>query len=183
LVGECWQAPAISQLSAVQGFPSSQLTAPDAQPPPEHASPTVQAFPSEHMAVLLVKEHPVTGSQLSSVHGLPSLQTSGVPAVQVPAWHVSSPLHRLVSAQLTPVSCEKAHCPFESQDSAVQGFESVHATQALPPLPQASFEVAATQLPDSRQVVQQTPCTHLPGAPGGPQGPPSLNGLCTQAFA
>jgi hypothetical protein len=63
----------------------------------------VQAMPSLHGAVLFRKTQPVAGLQVSSVHGLPSLQTSGVPAVQVPFWQVSTPLHALPSLQLVPL--------------------------------------------------------------------------------
>jgi len=38
-------------------------------------------------------DSPVTGSQVSVVQRLLSLQLSGVPALQAPAWHVSAPLH------------------------------------------------------------------------------------------
>src|SRR5439155_14353096 len=45
---------------------------------------------------------PVAGLQLSSVHTLPSLQLSGVPAWHAPAWHVSAPLHALPSEHAVP---------------------------------------------------------------------------------
>src|SRR5262245_27418744 len=63
----------------------------------------VQATPSLHGAVLFRKTQPVAASQLSSVQGLPSLHTSGVPAVQVPDWQVSTPLQALPSLQLVPL--------------------------------------------------------------------------------
>jgi hypothetical protein len=46
----------------------------------------LQAFPSEHDVPLAtaVCWQPATASQPSTVHGLPSLQLGGVPAVQVP---------------------------------------------------------------------------------------------------
>ena len=44
----------------------------------------VQATPSLHGAVLFMKTQPVAASQESSVHGLPSLHTSGVPALHAP---------------------------------------------------------------------------------------------------
>jgi hypothetical protein len=47
----------------------------------------LQRFPSEHEVPLEteVAAHPVVALQLSVVHTLPSLQTSGVPAVHTPA--------------------------------------------------------------------------------------------------
>src|SRR5262249_45159939 len=41
--------------------------------------------------------HPDAGAQLSTVQGSPSSQLSGVPAVQTPARHVSTPLQMLPS--------------------------------------------------------------------------------------
>jgi hypothetical protein len=38
-------------------------------------------------------EQPDPGLQLSFVHALPSSQLSAVPAVQLPPWQVSVPLH------------------------------------------------------------------------------------------
>src|SRR5262249_48637522 len=62
----------------------------------------VQATPSLHGAVLLVKTQPVAASHESSVQGLPSLHASGVPTVQLPLWQVSTPLQALPSLQLVP---------------------------------------------------------------------------------
>jgi hypothetical protein len=36
------------------------------------------------------------------VQALPSLHVSGVPAVQVPLWHVSVPVHTLASLHVVP---------------------------------------------------------------------------------
>jgi len=48
--------------------------APELQAPPEQTSLAVQPLPSVHEAVLLACAQPVAGTQLSSVHGLLSLQ-------------------------------------------------------------------------------------------------------------
>jgi hypothetical protein len=45
---------------------------------------------------------PVIGSQMSSVHGLLSLQLGAVPDVQSAAWHVSVPLQALPSLHDVP---------------------------------------------------------------------------------
>src|SRR5262245_10677401 len=50
--------------------------------------------------------HPDVGSQLSTVQGSPSSQSSGVPAVQTPARHVSTPLQMLPS----PHEASERHC-------------------------------------------------------------------------
>jgi hypothetical protein len=76
-----WAQPvAGSQLSVVHTLASSQLTGEPAHVPLTQTSPVVQAFASEHAAVLLVCTHPPTGSQLSVVQGLLSLQFAAAPA-------------------------------------------------------------------------------------------------------
>src|SRR5262245_4697470 len=50
--------------------------------------------------------HPDLGSQLSTVQRSPSSQSSGVPAVQTPARHVSMPLQMLPS----PHDASETHC-------------------------------------------------------------------------
>ncbi len=64
----------------------------------------LQTLPSAHDEPLGtgVVVHPKTGLQPSVVHGLPSLQASGVPAAHTPAWQVSSPLQMLPSAHGEP---------------------------------------------------------------------------------
>ena len=66
-----------TQVSVVHTLPSLQtrVPAPGLQLPVSQVSPRVQALPSSHAAVLLVKTHPVAGTQVSVVHTLPSLQT------------------------------------------------------------------------------------------------------------
>src|SRR5215468_1048976 len=50
--------------------------------------------------------HPDLGSQLSTVQRSPSSQLSGVPAVQTPARHVSTPLQMLPSLHVA----SEVHC-------------------------------------------------------------------------
>ena len=79
-----------SQLSSVHTFPSSQLgAAPPTQAPLEQVSPAVHASPSLHGAVLFTWAQPVAGSQLSSVHTLPSSQSGAGPPTQIPLAQVS----------------------------------------------------------------------------------------------
>ncbi len=71
--------------------------------PAWHLSPTVHAEPSLHVWVSsFVKTQPLAGLHVSTVHGLPSLQASGVPAMQVVPLQVSAPLHTFPSEQPVP---------------------------------------------------------------------------------
>ena len=101
----CLQPATGSQVSVVQGFASAQLGAvPAAHTPAWHVSVPLHALPSLHEAPFetAVCLQPATGSQVSVVQGLLSLQVSDVPAVQAPAWHVSTPLHTLPSLHEVP---------------------------------------------------------------------------------
>jgi hypothetical protein len=70
--------------------------------------------------------HPVVGLQLSAVQGLPSVQLSGVPGLQVPAWQVSAPLQALPSEHAWPFATAVFWHPETAlQESVVQGFESL----------------------------------------------------------
>jgi hypothetical protein len=69
---------------------------PDRQTPMAQKSPVVQSLPSSHGLELLTKRHPVAGSQLSVVHTLLSLHTTGAPA-QTPPEQVSPPVHAFPS--------------------------------------------------------------------------------------
>jgi hypothetical protein len=92
-----------SHASSVQRLPSSQPKAVEtAQLPSLHVSPKVQALPSSHGALLLAAVQPSTGSQLSSVHGLPSLQKMFPPGEHAPAWQVSPAVQTVPSSQLPP---------------------------------------------------------------------------------
>jgi hypothetical protein len=84
----CWQPKVGSHVSVVQTFESLQLRAvPAAQTPLWQVSAPLQTFASAQDVPLLTVtfRQPVTGSQLSVVQALPSLQLGGVPAVHVPA--------------------------------------------------------------------------------------------------
>ena len=65
------------------GVAVAQLWGPLTQMPPLHVSLLVQALPSSQGAVLLLCVQPLVGSQESSVHGLVSSQSSGVPFTQL----------------------------------------------------------------------------------------------------
>ena len=86
---------------------------------PLHTSPSLHELPSSG-----VLRHPDAGLQESSVQGLESLQSKGVPGKQVPPEQISGPL------QTSPSSQELASFPMYtqpmtgSQESSVQVFES-----------------------------------------------------------
>src|SRR5689334_25445464 len=101
----CSQPVRALQESIVQALPSLQLGAvpgvhvPDWQvSEPLHWSPSLHDVPFARFALW----QPLTGSHVSPVQGLPSLQLSGVPATQAPFWHTSAPLQTVLSAQEAP---------------------------------------------------------------------------------
>jgi hypothetical protein len=118
--------------SVVQGFASLQeIGVPAVQVPPWQVSAPLHRLPSRHGtpfgAGAVVQ--PVAGAQPSVVQGFESLQTSGVPAVQVPAWQVSGPLHWLPSVQDTPFATGVAVQPVAGLHvSVVHTFESLQTT-------------------------------------------------------
>src|SRR5438552_7072483 len=119
------------QESAVQGLLSSQFSGvPGVQVPTLQTSAPLQTLPSEQEvpSATGVALHPEAGSQESAVQGLLSLQTSGVPGVQVPVRQVSSPLQTLPSEQEAPSGTAAlthlSSCG--SQRSAVQALPSSH---------------------------------------------------------
>jgi len=95
------------QVSVVQTLLSLQLSAvPAVQDPLWQVSAPLQTSPSGHGVPLVTDAwpHPKTGSQVSVVQTLLSLQLSAVPAVHDPLWQVSVPLHTLASAHEVPFS-------------------------------------------------------------------------------
>src|SRR6185369_9749960 len=142
-----WVHPlAGSHPSSVQTLPSSHMVAgPPAHAPAAQVSPTVQALPSSHGALLSVCVHPVAGSQLSVVHTLPSSQSGAGPPTHWPPAHVSLVVQSLPSLQGPPlftclqpvvVSHESVvHTLLSSQLAAAPGTQE--------PLAHASFTVQA----------------------------------------
>lgn len=131
-----------SQASTVQGLLSLQLSvdAPGWQTPPPQTSPTVQALPSLHAAVLLtLKQLPVWESQASVVHGLLSEQDLADPA-QTPLEHLSLMVQGFPSSQELLLKTKPQ--PLAAlHTGVVQGFESSGQVIAEPvhtPLLQAS---------------------------------------------
>ena len=113
-----------SQESVVQALASLQsVAAPGRQAPSLQRSPPVQALLSEHGAVLFVNTQPLAMSQLSSVQGLPSLQTMAWPGTQRPTAHVS-PLVQTLPSEQGAVLLDLVQPPAASQISVVQGLPS-----------------------------------------------------------
>ena len=127
--GVFWQPRAGPQVSVVHTLLSLQLRGvPGVQVPLWQVSAPLQTSLSAHGVPLGtgVFWQPRAGSQVSVVHALESLQLSGVPAVQVPLWQVSSPLQTLVSAHEEPLGtgvCWQASTG--SQVSVVHTLESL----------------------------------------------------------
>ena len=115
-----------SHALSVQALPSSQFLLPlAAHWPSLQPSPVEQALPSSHGLVLLANLQPPAGSQLSSVHGLPSSQLIALPAVQLPSLHTSEVVHRLPSSQ-GAVLLTWLQPPTGLQASVVHGLPSSH---------------------------------------------------------
>ena len=171
--------PKGSQLSLVQTFPSSQLTAPPpAHLPPAHASLTVQALPSVHGVELFAWTQPFLASQASSVQALPSSQPVTLPLRQTPPLQLSPLVHALPSSQVLPTPAGlNAHLP-STHASSVQVFWSLqslsvlHAQLGAPlhlPLAQMSPEVQAfpsSQLAALGELTQPKPGKHASSVQG-----------------
>jgi hypothetical protein len=104
-----------SQTRGVIGLLSSSLQ----RSPVEHGAPSSQVAPW----ALLVCTQPVAGSQLSSVHWLPSLQSLAAPT-QLPFEQVSPVVHALPSLQL-PATGVFVQPVAETQLSEVQALLSL----------------------------------------------------------
>jgi hypothetical protein len=117
------------QESVVHGFPSLQTSgAESVHVPFWQVSVPSQRLASAHWVPLgtFGLAHPVVGLQLSAVQAFPSVQLSGVPGLQVPAWQVSAPLHAFPSEQAWPFATAVFWHPERAlQESVVQGFESL----------------------------------------------------------
>ena len=86
----CWQPSDLSQVSVVQGLPSSQLVGVPTQVPIWHLSLLVQLLLSVQISELGLLLQPVLGSQVSLVHGLPSLHSAAL----LVCWQPNTSKHR-----------------------------------------------------------------------------------------
>src|SRR5438552_8344493 len=131
----CWRTPPRSAGLAADTSPKRvcpwhRRSGVPTQMPAAHTSFVVHGLPSSHALVLYAYAQPVAGSQTSSVQGLPSLQTSGIPGRHAPlvGSQVSTPLHASPSSQTTgaPTQMPAAHPAF-----VVQGLPSSLKTAAV----------------------------------------------------
>jgi hypothetical protein len=100
------QPATASQESVVHRLPSLQTrVVPAVQAPALHVSLPLQRVASGQAVPLAtgVALQPEVGRHASFEQGFRSLQTSAVPAVQMPDWHVSMPLQRLPSLHWVPL--------------------------------------------------------------------------------
>jgi hypothetical protein len=150
-----WTQPVAGlQLSSVHALSSLQLGAgPPWQLPAPHVSAVVQALPSSQDAVLSVWTQPPDESQVSSVQGLLSLQSTVRLPAHTPLAHVSFAVQKLPSSQ-DAVLFVWTHPVAGSQESSVQGLLSLQSVAGPPahaPLAQVSPVVQA--LPSSQNAV------------------------------
>jgi hypothetical protein len=99
-IGVCAQPVTASQLSTVQGLPSSQIFGVLTQPVWGLQVSTVHALLSSQTTGVWTQ--PIAGSQESTVHRLLSVQLTGVPPPQTPAVQVSPETHLLPLLQALP---------------------------------------------------------------------------------
>ena len=176
------QPVAALQLSLVQALLSLQVvSAPGMHEPAEHASPTVQTFPSLHAAVLLVNTQPLVESHASEVHGLPSLQMAAAPLTHAPAAQASPTVHALPSEQPI-VLLTWAQPPAALQESVVHGLPSsqLMAAPGMQPPPEHTSPLVHALLSEHASVlfvftqpvagehassVQRLPSLHVNSAP------------------
>ena len=160
MLGTLTQPLALSQLSSVQGLPSShEPSLPGTHLPLLHWSPVVQTLPSSQGAVLLADLQPVAASQLSTVQGLPSSHRSAGPGWHWPSLQTSLLVQALPSEQLLPLFTVTQPL-LASQMSVVHGLPSSQFT-----------DLPALQLPPA----QASPIVHgLPSSQG------RLLPVCTQ---
>ncbi len=143
------------QLSVVQGFLSSQLTAlPAAQSPLLHASPCVQGLLSSQLAVFAEKMHELS-RQASSVQGLSSLQNLPIP-LQIPPLQTSPLLQGLPSSHAAALAlCWQPR--LESHLSSVQGFLSLQSMAWPLQAPPAHASPTLQALPSSHALPSPAP--------------------------
>jgi hypothetical protein len=150
-----WTQPVAGlQLSSVQALLSLQFGAgPPWQLPAPHVSAVVQALPSSQDAVLSVCTQPPEESQVSSVQGLLSLQSTVRLPAHTPLAHVSFAVQKLPSSHVA-VLFVWTQPVAGSQESSVQGLlslQSVAGPPAQAPLAHVSPVVHA--LPSSHVAV------------------------------
>jgi hypothetical protein len=156
------------QLSVVHTLPSLQTSAvPAVHAPLWHVSIPLQTLLSAQEVPFVTGEvaQPEAGLHVSAVQTLPSLQLSGVPAVQVPFWHVSAPLQTLLSTHDVPfVTGVAVHPVAGLHPSVVHTFPSLHVS-AVPAVHTPPWHVSPPlhRLPSAHAVpLARTGLLHTP---------------------
>ena len=131
-----WQPATASQISVVQGFPSSQLSASPVHTPTWQVSETVQASPSLQTVPAATRLYwqPLTGSQVPLVHGLSSSQETAAPP-HTPPWQVSGEVQALSSSQALPLALTGSlHSPVRGSQAPASWHWSLaaHTTGSAP---------------------------------------------------
>ena len=146
---------------------SQTLATPGWHCPPTQVSSCVQTLPSLQLEVFGANTQPCFGSQLSSLHGLPSWQGSVAPGTQTPPLQVSVVVHRLPSLQASPLAA-KMQPVLLLQLSVVQGFPSSHTVASpgkhWPPLhasPTVHALLSLQSTPTAALVVQPLVASQL----------------------
>jgi hypothetical protein len=130
----------VSQAPHVRGGPAVQL-------PPLQTSFTVQTLWSLQGFVFGVCVHPVSGSQLSSVHPLLSLQRIGAPT-HAPPEQVSPSVQALSSSHVGPVRNAGVHDDPGGEHAVVPQPSTVHSL----PSSQSPHVRTPSTLPDGHRV-------------------------------
>lgn len=160
-----WRQPLVElQLSLVHGLLSSQVRGvPGMQTPSAHASPIVQASPSEHAATSAGSNtQPWAGSQLSVVHGSPSSHVTTPTPTHRPAAQLSVVVQRLPSLQGGPLAGTSTQPLAGTHPASWHGPSPLHrrATPLHTPLAQRSLTVhASSSLHSSVLAVNTQPCS------------------------
>lgn len=166
-IGAWLQVPPL-QASTVHGSASSQLITAPTQTPAVHASGPVHTSPSEQatpFAVAAWPHAPEPGLQVSTVHGLLSVQLIAVPPWHLPPLHWSLSVHASPSSQTCPLAPGAwAHWPVPGEHaSTVHGFLSSQVL-VVPTQSPARHASAVVQLLASLQADPSARgvCAHFP---------------------
>ena len=129
---------------------------PPVQAPAWQVSPVVQALASLQVVPFVLATgagQPVAGTQAPTVWHWSAVQTTGVPALQVPApSQVSAPLQALPSLHDVPAAADAwVQVPLVPQVSIVQGLPSLQDCAVQVPFEKPSWYVMVAPEPPNRR--------------------------------
>jgi hypothetical protein len=174
---ECVQPEPGLHESLVQAFPSSQgravpVPAPVPHVPALHFSPTVQALLSSHEFPVSgwAKQPPGSWHAPESHWSADAEQSSALPPVHAPAWHVSPTLQVRASLQAVPLVLMGLEQTPPEQVPALWHWSSAVQTMGLPPVqvPAWQVSVCVQALPSLHEVpfvligLEQVPPEQVP---------------------